>query len=511
MPALGLRRADTGARVDVAERDAALKQSGALLALILAVAAVPRFATLDVQSLWADELFTEWLIRMPFGDMLSTIPDTEATPPLYYVVAWAWAKLFGNGEFGLRSLSALAGLSTVAIVYLGAARSVSTRVGLTAAAVVATNPFLIWYSQEARAYALLVPFAALSFVSFVWALEAPNRRNLTIWAVSSVLALLTHYFGVFLVGPETLALLVVFGRGPLRRRVLPYACAPVAAGLALVPLVAHQVSSVSDPGGNADVSLASRIIAVPKNFLVGYNGPAEAATTVATGLLLLAGLWFALFRAGPRSRWLARWAVGGAALCVLVPVAVSVVGVDYVASRNMIVALPLVLTAAAAGFVTGKAGRIAGVGLVLISLAVVVGVAAEPRYQRQDWRGGAEALGPARETRALAFSPAFVNAGPFRVYYGPSEIMSPAGVKVREIAVAALATEGQASTGTPEPPAMTRRPAPRGFRLVELRNADTYSLARYRPERAYHVTPREVRRLAPRNTSFAVVVQDPRR
>jgi hypothetical protein len=58
---------------------------------------------------------------------------------------------------------------------------------------------------------------------------------------------------------------------------------------------------------------------------------------------------------------------------------------------------------------------------------------------------------------------------------------------------------------------MTRRPAPRGFRLVEVRNADTYSLARYRADRASQVTPDEVRRLGPSGIRFAVVVQDPRR
>ena len=45
------------------------------------------------------------------------------------------------------------------------------------------------------------------------------------------------------------------------------------------------------------------------------------------------------------------------------------------------------------------------------------GVAAEPRYQRPDWKGAAAAVGPPRSSRALVFNPPFSNPGPFRVYF----------------------------------------------------------------------------------------------
>src|SRR5215208_2856492 len=130
-----------------------------LLAGITVAAAALRFATLDVQSYWFDEATTVHLVRMDLGGMLGAIPDSESTPPVYYVVAWFWAKLCGAGEVGLRSLSALAGTATVPVVYAIGARAVGVRAGLIAAALAATNPLLVWYSQEARAYALLVLLA----------------------------------------------------------------------------------------------------------------------------------------------------------------------------------------------------------------------------------------------------------------------------------------------------------------------------------------------------------------
>lgn len=79
--------------------------SGALTVL----AALLRFSTLNRQSFWSDESMTVLPTRKSFAEMLTTIGDTESTPPLYYVLAWAWAKMFGYGEVGVRSFSALAG------------------------------------------------------------------------------------------------------------------------------------------------------------------------------------------------------------------------------------------------------------------------------------------------------------------------------------------------------------------------------------------------------------------
>src|SRR5918997_1019461 len=104
------------------------------LAAITALAALVRFATLDVQSFWLDEGVTAHLVRPDLGGMLSAIPDSESTPPLYYLLAWVWSKLFGPWEVGLRSLSALIGTATVPVVYALAVRVASERAGLAAAA-----------------------------------------------------------------------------------------------------------------------------------------------------------------------------------------------------------------------------------------------------------------------------------------------------------------------------------------------------------------------------------------
>src|SRR5438067_7298548 len=177
---------------------------------ITAIGPPIRFSTLGRQSYWFDGLFTVSLVRTSFSYMLFRIPRTEATPYLYYLIAWPLVRVFGLHEAGLRSLSALFGTATIPVTCGVGAALGSRRVGVIAAALVCVSPFLVWYSQEARAYALLTFFAALTLLFFARALRG-SPWALAGWALSAALALATHYFAAFLVAPEA-ALLLVYAR-----------------------------------------------------------------------------------------------------------------------------------------------------------------------------------------------------------------------------------------------------------------------------------------------------------
>src|SRR5262249_26583020 len=131
------------------------------------------------------------------------------TPPLYFVVAWLWCRIFGTTEAGVRSLSALAGIAMIPLTYLVAFRTTSTRVGLAAAALAAVSPMLVWFSLDARAYAFLVLLIGVSFLYFVAYLTDRSRRSAVGWAMSSGLALATHYYAFILIVPEALWLFLV--------------------------------------------------------------------------------------------------------------------------------------------------------------------------------------------------------------------------------------------------------------------------------------------------------------
>src|ERR1700742_943958 len=176
----------------------------AAVAGLTAAGAAIRFGPLGVQSFHHDEVNTVMrVIPGSFGQMLHEVKTSESNPPLYYVLAWGWARGFGRDEWGIRSLSALVGTLTVPVGYAIGRQLSGRRVGLILTGLLAFDPMLIWYSQEARSYALLVFFGALSFLFFLRALDSGGRpRELAIWAVPSALALGSHYFAFFAVGIE---------------------------------------------------------------------------------------------------------------------------------------------------------------------------------------------------------------------------------------------------------------------------------------------------------------------
>ena len=201
---------------------------------IVVLAALLRFTTLDVQSYWFDETVTVVDVLRP--SLLATIervPSQELAPPLYSALAWLWSRPFGAGEVGLRSLSALLGTAIVPVAYAAARRLATQRAGLIAAALVATNPLLVWYSQEARHYSLLALMAAATVLCFARALREPSRAALWWWAAACAGALATHYFAAFLIAPEAIWLLWASRRRPAATLLAAGAVAAVGAALLL--------------------------------------------------------------------------------------------------------------------------------------------------------------------------------------------------------------------------------------------------------------------------------------
>ncbi|MGD1051688.1 MAG: glycosyltransferase family 39 protein [Solirubrobacteraceae bacterium] len=358
------------------------------LAAITAAGAALRFSTLSVQSFWLDEAVTHQLVTRPFGAMLSAIPHSESTPPLYYVLAWAWVHVFSAGEVGLRSLSALIGTSTIVLLALIARRLGGWRAGLAAAALCATNPLLIWYSQEARAYALLVALCALS----LWCLLREDWRG---FALASGLALATHYFAVFIVVPE---LAWLCRRHVRRSRTAAWsAIFVVAVAAALAPLAVVQASGNRASFIHAS-GLAGRIVALPKQFLIGYATPHQAVVTAVAAVLAVA-LAFTLRRADRGLLALAAFAVG-------VPVAMAVVGLDYLITRNLIAAMVPLVALAGVAATRSRAGPALVGALCAVGVIAYAGVEADPYYQRDDWRAAAAALGPATHgARVIVVNP----------------------------------------------------------------------------------------------------------
>jgi mannosyltransferase len=450
------------------------------------LAAVIRLPTLAQQSFWLDEGYTERLVRMSLTGMLHTIPRTESTPPLYYALAWVWTRVFGYSGLGLRSLSAVAGIATIPVAWAIARRLSGPRAAGIAGLLLTVSPLMVWFSQEARSYALATLLSTISVLCVVGWQQERRRGWLIGWAVSAALGLATHYFVAFVVAPE---LALLWWRAPRTdRRLAATSALVLAAAVALVPLALAQRGT-----GHADYiaqgSLGTRVLQVPKQLLLGYASPAQLVTAVLAAASLLAGAVWPLARAAAtRRRALTPLLVGVAG--ALVPVALALVGIDFLDTRNLLPVLPPLAVAAAVGFAAcdgWRRGRVLSTTVVVISLAVVVLVDLSPRYQRDDWRGAARSLGAPALTRAIVVSP---GSGliPLQIYLpGLRTLTTPTAV--REIDVVAIPAQVTGSgIGIPPRPSAPL-PVPAGFRLFRAVYTRTYTALRYRSATSAEVTP----------------------
>jgi mannosyltransferase len=467
----------------------------AVLGALTGLAAVLRLITLSAQSFWLDEGYTVRLLRMPFGQMLRTVPKTESTPYLYYVVAWVWTHAFGFGEYGVRSLSALAGIATVPVVYLAARWLASRRAGAIAGLLVAVSPVMVWFSQEARAYALATLLSALTVLCVVGYRRSRRSRWLAGWAASAALGLATHYFVGFVMLGE---LIWLWRTAPRDRRLAAAVGLVVVVGCGLLPLAITQEQT-----GHADYishsSLHTTLVQIPKQLLLGYASPGQKLTAALATVLLLVGAVMPLALSA-RVRARAAWPLATGAVAVLVPVVLALGGIDFLDARNLLPALPPLVIAAAIGFsgweelaLDSRRPQWRTVGswtagvLALVSLVVVVLVETNSRYQRDDWRGVAHALGSGPDARVLLVDPAS-GAIPLRLYMpGLRALTAPVAVRELDVVVVPPNVRG-GGIGRP-PRAAGPQPAPPGFTLARAVDGATYTVLHYTSPSPVTVSP----------------------
>ncbi len=436
------------------------RRAWALVLGLTLLAAAVRFSTLGVQSFGGDEGFTHALATGPWGGLWDGVRHTESAPPLSYALAWGWVRLFGDGEVGLRSLTALLGTALVPVTFLAAREVVSRRAAVVAAGLVALSPFLVWYSQEARAYALLALLGTASFGLAARARREPTWRALIGWGAVSALALATHYFAIFAIAAETVWL---FGGLAGRRRQLGVAVGvPVAIGAALLPLLLYQNAHVPRPWTSV-FGPRDQFAATVEEFAVGptwtwlIHRPGVAVAFVCGAI----AIWALVRRGRVRERRGALIAAAVALAILVVPLALSLVGPTYLAPRNVIVALPIGAIVLAAGLAAGRAGLVAGVALAALWLAIDVAVPLTPALQRAPWRQVAADLGTSPGPRLLLLPDGFLEPPVARAYLPAARVVQGAPPPVREVAIIASARYARLVLDTPPGP---------GFVLAERRD-----------------------------------------
>lgn len=457
-----------------------------LLSLLVALGALLRISTLSVQAFWLDENSTLETIRLDGSSFFGRILETEANPPGYFALAAVWERVFGDSELAIRSLSALAGSAAIVVVYAAARALGSRRAGLIAAALTATSPFLIWYSQEARAYSLVTLLGALTFLCFAHLLQGGGPAWLWGWALASIAAIGVHYFAGALVAVEAGWLL--WARPRPRAEV---ALAVAAVGVAVLPLVPLALAQRELVAWIPTIDLGGRLLQLPAHFAIGMASPWAILAPLSV-LVFAAAIAVGFRRGSPTSRRVAAIAGGVAALGVCFAVLAAAAGSDSILSRSLIGFWAPVAIGAAGALAAPSLWRLGAAFTAVacaLGVALTIWVAATPAAGRPDFDQLAARLGAPAGDRVIA-GPIYTGS---LTHYLPDTTLASGDPSppVSELDVVDLRPVTDYSIGTcwwlafcgGEYAATDPRPAypiPAGFELVDQGTTELFEYRRYR-------------------------------
>lgn len=313
----------------------------ALLAMItgVIVLAVTVFAT---GSLRLDEAQSLFQTNRDVPGVLYLVAQ-DVHVPLYHILLHYWLLIFGQDIFVARMLSLVFFVGTILLTYVLAHRAFGRRsIALFAALLVALSPFMNWYGSEARMYTMLAFFTVAHALIFLKLLRNSQVWSWIGWTLVAILGLYTHYFFIFVLLAELIALIVLRHRfaskHPVRLMIIAGACA----GLALVPwiLYVYGLGFASNTQPALAEPSAGDLFDTYAQFIFGFQ-PSSVNTLIVSfwPLAVLLG-FFALQRGGRKIPAETTLLVLLATVPVLSAFLISVTIRPFYLSRYLIVALP---------------------------------------------------------------------------------------------------------------------------------------------------------------------------
>ncbi|HEX7084271.1 MAG TPA: glycosyltransferase family 39 protein [Gaiellaceae bacterium] len=121
----------------------------------------------------------------------------DGSPPLYYLLLAVWVRLFGDGVQATHVLSLLCVLAAIPLSYAVARRLFDRLTGWCCATLVAFDPFLTYYGQETRMYALVALLSLVAVLAYVEGVVRGRRRWLPLLSISLAAMAYSHNWALF--------------------------------------------------------------------------------------------------------------------------------------------------------------------------------------------------------------------------------------------------------------------------------------------------------------------------
>ncbi len=166
-----------------------------LLLIIISIGVT--VCTLAPQSISLDEAQSIWVSTKSVQQILF-IDAQDVLVPLYEILLHFWMQLFGSSVLAARSLSFLFFFLTLPVLYTVTKEASNHRVAMITITLFSLSPFIMWYSSEARMYAMFVFITTYNHLFFVRFVNSGGKSSKVGYLLTAALGLYTHYFFIFL-------------------------------------------------------------------------------------------------------------------------------------------------------------------------------------------------------------------------------------------------------------------------------------------------------------------------
>ena len=401
------------------------------------------------RGLWVDEAISVSEARLSYGAMIHQLAIADVHPPLYFTILWASARIFGFGDDAVRVPSIVFGVLLIPLIYLLGKEAYDRRTGAVAAVIVSVAPYAVWYSQEARMYAMLMVFGVVALWAQLRIFHRGGWYPWIVYTVASIAMMCTQYFGIWQLLTQQLifvGVIVVRWRRHQRPGVLlwPWLCSAVLIFVSLIPLalmMKEQFRSAQATGQafagsvNTIGTTHLNIYTVLSNLAystIGFHSTAVMGYAIALWPL---GVLGALVLLGRRSRpvtylMLAVVVVPVLAMFVLGEYKESLVDVRYISTTVPVVLLIIarVVTSLATSKRTLTVVVVAAVAVMSVSLFNQQFSSSNPRrYNFKEALARVDA--EARPGDVILYDPLNVEMKPVVTYYSPKLRSAPLSAK----------------------------------------------------------------------------------
>jgi 4-amino-4-deoxy-L-arabinose transferase-like glycosyltransferase len=252
-----------------------MKKHNITLIILLIFAFSIRLISLN-QSLWLDEAIQVWSVQnFSLFRLLKDYMPGDFNPPLLHIILWFWTKVFGTSEISIRMPSVIFGTLTVYITYLFSKEIFKDKSKQCLSLLLAaTAPLLIYYSQEARPYALACFLSTWSMYSFYQSFIKMRNGKIQ-YFISTSLMFFSHYLALFIFPTQ---LLILYLTSKSVKKFIPKLKTfflPLLSLLLILPILLPQLKIGTSVEGDLPVwqSLSQfsfkALLLIPVKFLIG--------------------------------------------------------------------------------------------------------------------------------------------------------------------------------------------------------------------------------------------------